>query len=97
MILDSKIKKDCYGYYVSIYRIIDGVEIEYTTNKAISNILNFLEKDYKDWLIYEFESDEKSKNNIMHFQTYEKADRFANELRNIIPKGIKENRLFLAR
>ena len=97
MTLDAKIKKDCFGYYVVLYRIIDGIETEYVTNKAISNILNFLEKDYKDWLICEFESDEKSKNNIMHFQTYEKANKLVDELRNIIPRGLKENKLFLAR
>ena len=97
MKIDFKVQKDLFGYYVVAYRMIDTTEIRYTTCKSISILLNFLEDDLKCFFHEEFGSDEKPKNNIMHFQSYELANNCVEKLREIVPKGFETGNIFLAR
>jgi len=97
MKIDFKIQKDSFGYYVVAYRILDGTEIQYSTCKSMGILLNFLEQDLKDFFHLEFGSDEKPKNNIMHFKEYDLAEKCVNAMRNLLPKGFETGNIFLTR
>jgi hypothetical protein len=95
--LDFKIQKDEYGYFIIAYRIIDGVELQYQTNTAISAILKLTPKDYKEFIFNVYHSDEESKNDKMHFELYEDAIKCQQGLRELIPIGFETGNIFLAR
>ena len=97
MKLDFKIKQDEFGYYVSMYRFVDGVEQRYDTCKSMSIVLNLPEKDLMTFFYIEFGSDEKPKNNIMHFSDYSKAMNCIDKMRDVVKKGYETGNIFLAR
>jgi len=96
MIVDFKMKKDEFGYYVVAYRIKDGVEIVFETNQTISALLNLLPEEYIEFIKFKFKSDEDPKNRKMHFSNIDDADECLKELRELIPLAIETNNLFLA-
>ena len=77
--------------------MLDGTEIQYITCKSMGILLNFLEQDVKDFLHQEFNGDEKTKNNIVHFQDYKDAVTCLNSLRKMIPKGFQTGNIYLTR
>jgi hypothetical protein len=62
----------------------------------MASLLNLFHKDYMDFIYHEFGSDEKSKDDKMHFSDYSKAEICMNGLRDLIPKAIETNNLFFA-
>jgi len=96
MLIDFKVEEDEYGYYVVAYRMVGGVEIQFNTNKTLAMTLNLLPEDIKYFLFEQYHSDEKSKNDRMHFQDYDLAVDCADGLRDLIPKAIATGNLHLA-
>ena len=96
MLIDFKVEEDEYGYYVVAYRMVGGVEIQFNTNKTLAMTLNLLPEDIKYFLFEQYHSDEKSKNDRMHFHDYDLAVDCANGLRDLIPKAIATGNLHLA-
>jgi hypothetical protein len=58
--------------------------------------LNLLPEEFAEFLTVKFHSEEKPKNNRMHFSNYEDAITCMEGLRALIPKAIETNNLFLA-
>lgn len=96
MLIDFKVEEDKYGYYVIAYRMFNGIELQFNTNRTIAMTLNLLPEDYQFFIFNEFGSDEKPKNDRMHFQDYEKAVECAEALHDLIPKAIATGNLHLA-
>lgn len=83
--IDFKVEKDQFGYYVVGYVMRGSVENQYQTNSALGILLNLKPEEVKYYLHEEYGSEEKSKNNKMHFQDYQKASDCADGLRDLIP------------
>jgi hypothetical protein len=96
MLIDFKIKQDEYGYFVVAYRLTGGVEIQYETNKTLAMTLNLLPEEYIEFIVNRFHSEEKAKNDKMHFSNYDDAENCRDGLRTLIPKAIETGNLFLA-
>ena len=96
MLIDFKVEEDEYVYYVVAYRLVGGVEIQFNTNKTLAMTLNLNPEDLKYFIINEYHSEEKSKNDRMHFKDYDLAIDCMEGLRDLIPKAIKTGNLFLA-
>ena len=58
--------------------------------------LNLLPEEIKEYIYMEFGSDEKPKNDRMHFADYDKAKKCVEGLRDLIPKAIKTGNLHLS-
>jgi hypothetical protein len=96
MLIDFKVDKDEYGYFVLAYRLTGGVEIQFNTNNTLAMTLNLLPNEFAEFLTVKFKSEEKPKNNRMHFSDYDDAVACMEGLRALLPKAIETNNLFLA-
>ena len=96
MLIDFKIEQDEFGYYVVAYRFIGRTEIQYNNNKTMGNMLNLKPEEIGQYIHTMYNSEEKSKNGRMHFTDYFQAQQCVEGMRNLIPKAIRTNNLFLA-
>ena len=93
---DFVILEDEFGYYVSGYRIVGGVESLYCSNGTIAAMLNLLPSEYAEFIHVKFNSDQEPKNEKMHFSTYEAAEVCRDGLRALLPRAIETGNLFFA-
>lgn len=96
MLIDFKVDKDEYGYFVLGYRMMGKVEIQFNTNKTLAMTFNLLPDEYKEYIIDTYGSEEKLKNDRLHFSTYQSAVKCAEGLRDLVPKAMATGNLHLA-
>jgi len=95
MLIDFKVRKDDFGYYVVAYRVVAGVETRWETCDAMARVLNLEPKDMSTFLADKFGGDTETKNKRVHFATRAEAMVCRDGLRDLIPLAIETNNLYL--
>ncbi len=94
-VVDFKVRRDAFGYYVVAYRVVAGVESRYETSTAMGRLLNLEPKDLNEFLTNQFGGETETKNKRIHFADYRTAAACRDGLRDLIPKAIETGNLFL--